>query len=231
VVLFSYVSGQLCDFCVCSTTLGAVSHRRGFQADMLVSELLGSFGDNELSPECLDGAQKFLKGVGSGVGVCAGRRVRRTCTPWGGWFSLFGVGCLVRVLVCGWVCGWGAWVCACERSASGHAVSVADTVTAPPSPAVVPHPLFSLRWVVSDDGISIPYKYTSSLAPIMTSKLWNDVKVKSRTQTVQHECRPVPARAACSSVPVRTLRACVCVQVCVEVAHRVGAGCGCPRVG
>jgi len=31
------------------------------QADILVSELLGSFGDNELSPECLDGAQKFLK--------------------------------------------------------------------------------------------------------------------------------------------------------------------------
>ena len=32
------------------------------QADILVSELLGSFGDNELSPECLDGAQSFLKG-------------------------------------------------------------------------------------------------------------------------------------------------------------------------
>ena len=31
------------------------------QADILVSELLGSFGDNELSPECLDGAQSFLK--------------------------------------------------------------------------------------------------------------------------------------------------------------------------
>ncbi|KAK9801379.1 hypothetical protein WJX73_003164 [Symbiochloris irregularis] len=30
------------------------------QADILVSELLGSFGDNELSPECLDGAQRFL---------------------------------------------------------------------------------------------------------------------------------------------------------------------------
>ncbi|KXZ56533.1 hypothetical protein GPECTOR_1g479 [Gonium pectorale] len=29
-------------------------------ADILVSELLGSFGDNELSPECLDGAQRFL---------------------------------------------------------------------------------------------------------------------------------------------------------------------------
>ena len=31
------------------------------KADVLISELLGSFGDNELSPECLDGAQKFLK--------------------------------------------------------------------------------------------------------------------------------------------------------------------------
>ena len=30
-------------------------------ADMIVSELLGSFGDNELSPECLDGAQHLLK--------------------------------------------------------------------------------------------------------------------------------------------------------------------------
>lgn len=31
------------------------------KADILVSELLGSFGDNELSPECLDGAQRFLQ--------------------------------------------------------------------------------------------------------------------------------------------------------------------------
>lgn len=30
-------------------------------ADILVSELLGSFGDNELSPECLDGAMRFLR--------------------------------------------------------------------------------------------------------------------------------------------------------------------------
>jgi protein arginine N-methyltransferase 5 len=30
--------------------------------DILVSELLGSFGDNELSPECLDGAMRFLTG-------------------------------------------------------------------------------------------------------------------------------------------------------------------------
>ena len=59
------------------------------QADILVSELLGSFGDNELSPECLDGAQKFLR---------------------------------------------------------------------------FPH------------GVSIPYEYTSWVAPVSSSKLWNDVK-------------------------------------------------------
>jgi protein arginine N-methyltransferase 5 len=33
------------------------------KCDILISELLGSLGDNELSPECLDGAQKFLKGI------------------------------------------------------------------------------------------------------------------------------------------------------------------------
>jgi len=32
------------------------------KADIIISELLGSFGDNELSPECLDGVTKFLKG-------------------------------------------------------------------------------------------------------------------------------------------------------------------------
>lgn len=35
--------------------------------DILVSELLGSFGDNELSPECLDGAQKHLKPDGISI--------------------------------------------------------------------------------------------------------------------------------------------------------------------
>lgn len=29
--------------------------------DLLISELLGSFGDNELSPECLDGVQALLR--------------------------------------------------------------------------------------------------------------------------------------------------------------------------
>ncbi|KAH9959604.1 PRMT5 arginine-N-methyltransferase-domain-containing protein [Russula dissimulans] len=36
-------------------------------ADILVSELLGSFGDNELSPECLDGATRFLKPNGISI--------------------------------------------------------------------------------------------------------------------------------------------------------------------
>jgi protein arginine N-methyltransferase 5 len=31
-----------------------------FVVDILISELLGSFGDNELSPECLDGVQRVL---------------------------------------------------------------------------------------------------------------------------------------------------------------------------
>lgn len=31
------------------------------QPDLIVSELLGSFGDNELSPECLDGVTDILR--------------------------------------------------------------------------------------------------------------------------------------------------------------------------
>ncbi|KAI0314613.1 shk1 kinase-binding protein 1 [Amylostereum chailletii] len=37
------------------------------KADIIVSELLGSFGDNELSPECLDGAMRFLKPEGISI--------------------------------------------------------------------------------------------------------------------------------------------------------------------
>ena len=37
------------------------------KADILVSELLGSFGDNELSPECLDGAQRLLREDGISI--------------------------------------------------------------------------------------------------------------------------------------------------------------------
>lgn len=37
------------------------------RADLVVSELLGSFGDNELAPECLDGAMRFLKPTGVSI--------------------------------------------------------------------------------------------------------------------------------------------------------------------
>jgi protein arginine N-methyltransferase 5 len=48
------------------TVVGADMRTWQFEekCDILVSELLGSLGDNELSPECLDGAQKFLKDDG-----------------------------------------------------------------------------------------------------------------------------------------------------------------------
>lgn len=36
-------------------------------ADIVVSELLGSFGDNELSPECLDGANRLIKPDGISI--------------------------------------------------------------------------------------------------------------------------------------------------------------------
>lgn len=47
------------------------------KADLVVSELLGSFGDNELSPECLDGAQRFL----ASDGVCIPCRYTSYLTP------------------------------------------------------------------------------------------------------------------------------------------------------
>jgi hypothetical protein len=41
--------------------------RTELRADIIVSELLGSWGDNELSPECLDGAQHLLKAGGISI--------------------------------------------------------------------------------------------------------------------------------------------------------------------
>uniref|UniRef100_A0A0G4F2S2 Protein arginine N-methyltransferase n=1 Tax=Chromera velia CCMP2878 TaxID=1169474 RepID=A0A0G4F2S2_9ALVE len=37
------------------------------KADIMVSDFLGSFGDDKLSPECLDGAQRFLKEDGVSI--------------------------------------------------------------------------------------------------------------------------------------------------------------------
>ncbi|KAJ1734342.1 hypothetical protein LPJ61_001122 [Coemansia biformis] len=50
----------------------------GRRADILVSELLGSFGDNELSPECLDGALAQLAAADC---VCIPRRYTAHVAP------------------------------------------------------------------------------------------------------------------------------------------------------
>lgn len=67
------------------------------KADVLVSELLGSWGDNELSPECLDGAQRFLK----------------------------------------------------------------------------------------EDGVSIPQSYVSFVTPVSTTKLWDDVRITDKLESIE----------------------------------------------
>ncbi|EDO41620.1 predicted protein [Nematostella vectensis] len=51
------------------------------KADILVSELLGSFGDNELSPECLDGAQNFLKDGGISIPCDYTSYLSPLCSP------------------------------------------------------------------------------------------------------------------------------------------------------
>ena len=48
-------------------------------ADIMVSELLGSFGDNELSPECLDGAQHFLRPDGVSIPQVFGNKKTLLC--------------------------------------------------------------------------------------------------------------------------------------------------------
>ena len=85
------------------------------KADILVSELLGSFGDNELSPECLDGASRFLKG-----------RCVVTC-----------------------------------------------------------HRLFFLTIELSETGISIPSSYTAHLAPLSSSKLYNEARLTKDEKSLE----------------------------------------------
>lgn len=84
------------------------------KADLMVSELLGSFGDNELSPECLDGAQSFLRG----------KQIKKDYY----WYSE------IEILPCIFITS------------------------------------------VLEDGIMIPQSYTSFIAPIMSPKLYSEVR-------------------------------------------------------
>jgi hypothetical protein len=51
-------------------------------ADIIVSELLGSFGDNELSPECLDGAMRFLKRKFLLISLVTGAQFHGVLSQW-----------------------------------------------------------------------------------------------------------------------------------------------------
>jgi len=55
------------DGCVTVVSTDMRDWKTEIKADIMVSELLGSFGDNELSPECLDGAQAFLADGGISI--------------------------------------------------------------------------------------------------------------------------------------------------------------------
>jgi protein arginine N-methyltransferase 5 len=64
---------------VISTDMRAWQPTEQQLADILVSELLGSWGDNELSPECLDGAQRCLKPGGISI---PSKLLRMYCILW-----------------------------------------------------------------------------------------------------------------------------------------------------
>lgn len=178
------------------------------KADIIVSELLGSFGDNELSPECLDGAQHFLKGKHhqcvscdreGGDGLCS-RTVGSLC-PCGAFFTdlflyksktsdcylisqfmwrvinlfivLISVSELLQLyqrsrVYCQqekqmWLL-WSFRVNEALRSfhAYLHPISLSSSLRLIMSP--------------SDGGVSIPSSYTSFLAPLSSSKLYNEVR-------------------------------------------------------
>lgn len=86
------------------------------QVDILVSELLGSFGDNELSPECLDGGTRFLKGKAK-----------------------------IHSVVCS-----------------------VDNQT-----------------IIPADGISIPASYTAHIAPLSSSRLFNETRTSKDVKAME----------------------------------------------
>lgn len=65
IIISSHLSFFVADLTIISSDMRDITLDE--KADILVSELLGSFGDNELSPECLDGAQKLLKDDGISI--------------------------------------------------------------------------------------------------------------------------------------------------------------------
>ncbi|CAK9051866.1 unnamed protein product [Durusdinium trenchii] len=178
------------------------------KADLIVSELLGSFGDNELSPECLDGAgprqgegppPRTEASVGLGVffliliepsfrlkpGVVGSIRSNPSDS---GAFAVMPIGNLVvanpkkPTMLCGdhravrflLLDGAGQ-----QKTSTGQsALDVAQAANEQGSHDVVIDLLKmpSAQRFLEPDGACIPSKYTSSLTPVTTHKLWNDVK-------------------------------------------------------
>ena len=139
------------------------------KADIIVSELLGSFGDNELSPECLDGAQHFLKGNGK---------------PSLTWFVFGGFPQALQRQEC-------------ISSLWDHTWAVSVTLYRFRKHSVFLFGHYLVFWLspcppifccaLSEDGVSIPSSYTSFLAPLSSSKLYNEVR-GSRERDKEPEC-------------------------------------------
>lgn len=127
------------------------------KADIIVSELLGSFGDNELSPECLDGAQHFLKGT---TQLCFN-------AFFGFVFFTFKESTTYPDAV----------VAESLFATSNMWKSICQPLLTAMLPCLSNHFLFScFSSCHSDDGVSIPCSYTSFLAPLSSSKLYNEVR-------------------------------------------------------
>lgn len=144
------------------------------KADIIVSELLGSFGDNELSPECLDGAQHFLKGNSLlWFDFCSGsffflRKIKNVDAIAA--LSLNAEHHHLPIKQCGKHF---------LSSITFHASSHLKSLSLSPFPHLIVSP--------SDDGVSIPCSYTSFLAPLSSSKLYNEVR-SCRERDKDPEC-------------------------------------------
>eukprot|EP00897_Mesotaenium_endlicherianum_P006889 jgi/Mesen1/6228/ME000320S05426 len=142
-------------------------------ADILVSELLGSFGDNELSPECLDGAQRFLKP--DGAAEECGRKlkvyaVEKNPNAIVTLHSLIALEKWEEVVT----------IVSCDMR-RWHAPELADILVSEllgsfGDNELSPECLDGAQRFLKPDGVSIPSSYTSFIAPITASKLHNDVK-------------------------------------------------------
>jgi len=129
------------------------------KADILISELLGSFGDNELSPECLDGAMRFLKRKFP-PNFSILRYESRFMV-----FRRFGWPMTKNVLL----------------TTTFSFPNFSTNILRPcPLPACQ-------HWLLAliAEGISIPSSYTAHLAPLSSSKLYNEARSSKNEKSLE----------------------------------------------